>query len=567
MPPRRPRSSSQSQGQHTFYDPLQQAPVNGMARAPSYRRQGGIRRVPTDPMAGNYTVQPLPAATTLDGPREPSQTYKDPYVVTGPARQTDGVRSFSARTRDLPPNNAFSHPDNFSPVENTQYADRSSGQPLSSNGQQLPPQRSESYGRAPDAVVQPQTNASLSPPTRSSTLKSTGESDEKRRGWAPDRSPLQKLEVKLDDITKEEKRARVESAERLARERLAARVSRLEGGDAGSPQPTRNRSVKDPASFDVAGLARSQSSRPTTQQRSAPQGPQNPEPQSVPRDSRGAYPEQPSGQYNQTKPPTFRSSSMQYGQTGGYGPRTPPDQQFSRSRSIATKPQHGRHMSTAYAPENDPAQFRDSNASNRASWAGAAPIGPASAAALERVNKQNYQMQPDRSIQPQPAVETRAMPLETGPPQQVQRSVSSRAAPPPQSTDVPPTGVSKKAQDKLGMGSEQPIGLGLSRDQDGQNTDSPEIPPAPKSTKTKSKQTVSFDVPPPTPPPLMEWKNAPVAKLRAIDLLREIDQSVAWWEGGRSDYRRSKSFAPEDSPRMKASKEPPPSSIFIAIFD
>ncbi len=36
-------------------------------------------------------------------------------------------------------------------------------------------------------------------------------------GWASDRSPLQKLEVKLNDISKEEKRARVEEAEHLLR--------------------------------------------------------------------------------------------------------------------------------------------------------------------------------------------------------------------------------------------------------------------------------------------------------------------------------------------------------------
>ncbi|KAI8626737.1 hypothetical protein F5Y19DRAFT_487954 [Xylariaceae sp. FL1651] len=45
-----------------------------------------------------------------------------------------------------------------------------------------------------------------------------------RKMWAADRSPLQKLELTLDSITKEEKRARVEAAERRARER-AAQVS------------------------------------------------------------------------------------------------------------------------------------------------------------------------------------------------------------------------------------------------------------------------------------------------------------------------------------------------------
>jgi len=40
----------------------------------------------------------------------------------------------------------------------------------------------------------------------------------RRREWAADRSPLQRLELTLDSITKEEKRARVEEAELLAKE-------------------------------------------------------------------------------------------------------------------------------------------------------------------------------------------------------------------------------------------------------------------------------------------------------------------------------------------------------------
>ncbi|KAI1172469.1 hypothetical protein F4777DRAFT_581873 [Nemania sp. FL0916] len=50
-------------------------------------------------------------------------------------------------------------------------------------------------------------------------------SNPQQRVWAADRSPLQKLELTLDSITKEEKRARVEAAERRARER-AAQVSK-----------------------------------------------------------------------------------------------------------------------------------------------------------------------------------------------------------------------------------------------------------------------------------------------------------------------------------------------------
>ena len=50
-----------------------------------------------------------------------------------------------------------------------------------------------------------------------------------RREWAPDRSPLQKLELTLQDITKEEKRAQLEEAELLAREARAGRASRRSG--------------------------------------------------------------------------------------------------------------------------------------------------------------------------------------------------------------------------------------------------------------------------------------------------------------------------------------------------
>ncbi|GAP84331.1 hypothetical protein SAMD00023353_0701460 [Rosellinia necatrix] len=63
--------------------------------------------------------------------------------------------------------------------------------------------------------------------------------------WAADRSPLQKLELTLDGITKEEKRARVEAAERRARER-AARVSEAAGATEHSrPLPTQQSRPRD----------------------------------------------------------------------------------------------------------------------------------------------------------------------------------------------------------------------------------------------------------------------------------------------------------------------------------
>ncbi|KAI0402828.1 hypothetical protein F4802DRAFT_334528 [Xylaria palmicola] len=59
--------------------------------------------------------------------------------------------------------------------------------------------------------------------------------------WAADRSPLQKLELTLDSITKEEKRARVEAAERRARERAAqvSKSARAVDYDTSLPSPPR----------------------------------------------------------------------------------------------------------------------------------------------------------------------------------------------------------------------------------------------------------------------------------------------------------------------------------------
>lgn len=52
-----------------------------------------------------------------------------------------------------------------------------------------------------------------------------GASSESRRKFANDRSPLQKLELTLDSMTKEEKRARMLAAEQRARERAARRAA------------------------------------------------------------------------------------------------------------------------------------------------------------------------------------------------------------------------------------------------------------------------------------------------------------------------------------------------------
>ena len=90
---------------------------------------------------------------------------------------------------------------------------------------------------------------------------------QRRREWAPDKSPLQRLERTLDSITKEEKRARVEEAELLAREAKAGR-----GGDRAHQNSVRFRnrpvgraqdvsSQPVPQTLPAAGLVRSLSNK------------------------------------------------------------------------------------------------------------------------------------------------------------------------------------------------------------------------------------------------------------------------------------------------------------------
>lgn len=92
---------------------------------------------------------------------------------------------------------------------------------------------SQSYGR------------STAGPVRSSTRRSSAGAADSRKEWAPERSPLQKLEVKLNDISKEEKRARVEKAERRMRERQAEQERRQKGLDHGQ--------VEEPAGREKSG--------------------------------------------------------------------------------------------------------------------------------------------------------------------------------------------------------------------------------------------------------------------------------------------------------------------------
>lgn len=146
---------------------------NGVSRGSSHRRRQS-QQTPTTPGAW---VEPMPAAP--DVPRAPPSSYKDPYA-----------KSSSRSSRDPP---------------------------IQVNASRQQPTIQSAAGRLyglrspPYAPVEPLSGA----------VERRGS---QRKPSVPDRSPLQKLEGKLDDISKEERRARILEAELAAQERVEAEM-------------------------------------------------------------------------------------------------------------------------------------------------------------------------------------------------------------------------------------------------------------------------------------------------------------------------------------------------------
>jgi hypothetical protein len=210
------------------------------------RRESRNREFYDDP-----TSVPPPAAP--DAPKPPPPvSYKQPY--NGGSQSTRRSSGPVASSRDRPEEYYRSNQKGQYPSDDRQGTAR-----RSSKGKALERNGDVEWDR--------------SKPERLDTLQprkgSLSEAEEKRRReWAPDRSPLQRLELTLDSITKEEKRARVEEAELLAREAKAGR-----GGDRAAQNSVRFRnrpvakaapesvSQPEPQSLPEAGLVRNLSNR------------------------------------------------------------------------------------------------------------------------------------------------------------------------------------------------------------------------------------------------------------------------------------------------------------------
>lgn len=154
--------------------------------------------------AEELSVAP-PAAP--DVPRAPPVSYKAPHAsVSRQPNPQDVGRSRSTRQNDKgPPEEYYQRRDSY-PAEEGQIRRPSNGKAVV---------RDDHYRAGPQRGNSTRSQAG-------NTSLSEAEA-QRRREWAPDRSPLQRLELTLDGITKEEKRARVEEAELLARDTKGGR--------------------------------------------------------------------------------------------------------------------------------------------------------------------------------------------------------------------------------------------------------------------------------------------------------------------------------------------------------
>ncbi|KAL8923606.1 MAG: hypothetical protein Q9208_004553 [Pyrenodesmia sp. 3 TL-2023] len=220
---------------------------NGLARNASRKRR------PSGAGPGQYESFPKPGPEAPEVPKAPPVSYREPYAADSVNIATYGnPTSFAARTRGAP-NDGVPLPE--SPIEGSfdtmaqttrqsrrGSTRRSAGSKAVDNytspSQPDPPivhqpwspqasQATEATTASPnpnDAYGQLNRDAGtlnthvVGSPSRSDTRRVSASGVESRKEWAKDRSPLQRLEGKLIDISKEEKRARVEEAEQLLRE-------------------------------------------------------------------------------------------------------------------------------------------------------------------------------------------------------------------------------------------------------------------------------------------------------------------------------------------------------------
>ncbi|PYI12352.1 hypothetical protein BO78DRAFT_392208 [Aspergillus sclerotiicarbonarius CBS 121057] len=472
---------------------LQQTLTNGTHSVPSHRRQPShvVKSVAPDYYEDNdfYTnptnSRPSPAPYTANSGRVHSHHRSRSY----------SSRSKSYR-RDVYPEDSMDWKENPPASDPPAWPD----QKVKSSTT-----RGDKHGD--DALkASVSSNSQPSPISRSSTVRST---TEQRRDWAADRSPLQKLEVTYTGASKEEKRARALEAEMKLRERMKREAE---------SRATAAPSSDMPEHADQRGIPG----------RTA--APSQPAPGAKRSHHRHATSEGQAGYSLPGQNPSDRAR--------------PPRSRAPPSQSAAARPFEEARYIDEGLPEvpvrRGSAPRRTVSANHQAQGP---PMGP-------RAMNQGKQ----RDAQPYPAAAAAVQ--DTAVSEQPRKAVpnqpNSRALPypdlsPPQL--APERGLSMQGIMKNPSGAAPgfpgPANTSLERGMDENNLMMPQS--AAVETSAPSKPKVSFNVPPPTPPPLFEWRTASVARLGASDFdfqRFDADRSKAWWETGESNNRRTSRALP-----------------------
>lgn len=356
--------------------------------------------------------------------------------------------------------------------------------------------------------AQSENSIHISPAARSNSRRSSTDTH-RQSGWTKKRSPLTKLKVTLDNISKEEKRAKVEEAERRLGEAQARRQAELLNSNVQSTSTIETA----PKPLPKVELSSPEDARPPRRM------------DTISRQKPEIY--DPDAEYSRRN---YAASNIKK-QQGLLPSALPKTRRVSDDEHLQNLPVEEPATSIrdhqAFQPPPNPP---NSGPQRRFSLSKAVGVG--------RSNSQKLQ-------KPVPK-EFRAH--LTG-----NQAAGSRS----QSDGTIPAGnqVSTSIGDR--PGDEDHVGLGLSHVDDEPQSHAPHK----ENGKGKQKQvTVSFAVPPPTPPPISEWKNAVACRLRESDFdLRDSHLDKSWWEtGGSRRRRRSHKIDTEDiMPRRKLKKSAP----------
>jgi hypothetical protein len=486
-----------------------------------------------------------------------------------------GTRSFSARTRDLPPERSFGAPDDGYDVNRKEIVSRRRPEPGRSITQPLPSydfpaaivtsnslDQAQQARRASDAVSPHGSGSRPSPVSRSSTVRSA-----KGEGRVPvDRSPLQQLEATLHGISKDEKRARVIEAEMRLREKIARRQSqrtdREEGMTSSGRADARDASTAAMSGVEDRNPARSMGSRPRDVRRhSATVESKRPEPDYISAAHDGSSQEY---QYARRQPaPGHTPASVEPQYPSIQAAREPQyastedDRRLAQSARDTGRPQsgyHSRSYSTGSSLSTGP--LRTENSSHKAVLTEPFTSGPATSAGVARTDSRKLQKRLGSEYEHQRS------------PGYDDQQLSSRK-PVDRSIDAESSSAGLQAPKRTAFPGKEVAGAKLSKVRDPEQEpqlDSDRSGETASSHLKPKRQTVSFDVPPPTPPPLSEWRDAGVARLRLADRDFEhfdAEKGKTWWERGSSSNRRRSRALPSDyqKPPPKANKsdrfEPP----------